>query len=57
MKITRNDTIKKRDYPFLIRLTAKEKQKLSKYALEEDLSQAQVARKALKKLLDNKNKI
>lgn len=41
---------KERDYAFLIRLNAEEKESLDKYSEEHDLSLAQVARKALKNL-------
>lgn len=40
-----------RDYPFLVRLTAEEKEGLEKYANEYDLSQSQVVRKSIKELI------
>ena len=42
---------KERDYAFLIRLTAEEKEGLDKYSEENDLSKAQTMRKGLNKLI------
>jgi len=44
-----------REFSFMIRLTAKEKQDLADFAELNDLSQAQVVRKALKEYLSQFN--
>ena len=47
-------TRKEREYGFLLRLTAEEKKDLVKYAEDNDLSQAQAVRKAIKLLFKRK---